>query len=199
MDGRPQGRPSLFRCPQREFIRARFAIYATGQSNNNEIPKMRLRVSSRLAIVAIDWLGGNSEDGTRSNRVRVEEDKISKIRFHATSTVVSSQNALIRFRARTLKFNWIARLEVGGAMLGRAENQAIARQYLPGVGTSHTSGNYDLIFVSPLRKDIRAESTGSLTDRMPYFATQPGPGSSSASRRDLFVSVDLLDSLTGAY
>jgi hypothetical protein len=44
--------------------------------------------------------------------------------------------------------------------------------------------------------DIRADMTGTLEQRMPNLTAEPGPGVNAASRRDLKVGMDLLDTLS---
>lgn len=171
-----------------------------------------LRVpSSKLGIVTADVVpGASSEDHDPARRARVEENKIYKIRFHATSTVATSQQPHIRFRARTGKFSWIQKLEVGGAWaIGTdlsSPNAAIAQQALPGVGSRNpdqmnsgeAGGWYTMLFHSPLNREIRADyGNVPLTTSMPHMMGQDGPGvNTGRTRRDINIGIDLIDSIS---
>lgn len=162
----------------------------------------------RIGVAAADLLTGNAADASNlAGRARVEEDKIYKIRFHATSTRPASTNAMVRFRARTAKFAWVTRLEVGGAFAAGEQNNTIAQQYLPGIGCQNPDqrtpgepgGWYTLLVHSPLSRDIRKDQGGRLTPlstSMPRLSAEPGPGQNAASRRDLMFGIDLIDTLS---
>lgn len=169
-----------------------------------------------LATAALDWPEGNAQDVDHTLRARVEENKQYIVRFHARAEGASSDNALLRFRVRTAKFNYTQRLEVGGAWnlsSGAARDpdkptHILARQYLPGTGgwmDGNPSGAiYDVIVNTPLSRDIRPDVAGTIEQRMPHLAMEDGPGAgpatrAQASRRDLFPAVDIIDSLSGAY
>ena len=78
-------------------------------------------------------------DVTAPDYVRVEQGRVYRVRWHLTSTQQSNLNSQIRMRARSVKFMFTHKLEVGGAWatgLGTVTcNNAIAQQALPGIGT----------------------------------------------------------------
>jgi len=157
-----------------------------------------------IAIAAADWLSGDAEDADLTKEARIEPDKQYVTSFRATSTVAPSNNAMIRFRSRTIGFNWTQRLEVGGAWAtgstaGRVltDNNRAAQQYLP----SGTPTTYNVLMMTPMLLDIRNDSptTATIADRMPLLSLQPGPGVNTASRRQIGVGIDILDSLSGDY
>ncbi|MCX7719547.1 MAG: hypothetical protein N2111_14250 [Candidatus Sumerlaeaceae bacterium] len=148
------------------------------------------------------------------SRVRVEEGKQYIIRWHLTSTQQVNQQAQIRLRARSAKFAWSQKFEVGGAwstgaigMYPLNENNTIAQQSLPGFGTLNpdresgdlSGGWYSMVFHTPLSADIRPEFPPGtpISTRMPNLAGQPGPGVNAFSRRDVFLGIDLVDTISG--
>jgi hypothetical protein len=144
--------------------------------------------------------------------VRVEQGKQYQIRWHVTSTQATNRNSQFRMRARSVKFAWSQKFEIGGAWATGAPgappnpNNSIAQQSLPGVGcqnpdryTTDTQGGwYTLLMYTPMDEQIRPEYPADtpLSDRMPILASEPGPGVDAASRRDLRVGCDLLDTLS---
>lgn len=157
-----------------------------------------------IAIAAADWLSGDAEDADLTKEARIEPDKQYVTSFRATSSVAPSNNAMIRFRSRTVGFNWTQRLEVGGAWAtgstnGRVltDNNRAAQQALP----SGTPQMYNVLMMTPMLLDIRNDSGTSATiaDRMPLLSAQGGPGVNAASRRQIGVGIDILDSLSGNY
>ena len=157
----------------------------------------------------------NPDRGTNdyATRVRVAEGKQYGVRFHLTSIQQTNQQAQIRLRGRTAKFGWSQKFELGGAWgtggggtYPLNANNSIAQQAVPGVGCENpdratpgeAGGWYTMIVHTPLSIDIRPEwPTGTLiTTRMPNLAAQPGPGVNAASRRDLLLGMDLVDTLS---
>ncbi|MCX7717812.1 MAG: hypothetical protein N2111_05320 [Candidatus Sumerlaeaceae bacterium] len=148
------------------------------------------------------------------SRVRVEAGKQYVIRWHLTSTQQVNRQAQIRMRARSVKFAWSQKLEVGGAwgtggggMYPLNANNSIAQQALPGVGTQNpdkyttetAGGWYTMMFHTPMSLDIRPEflPVTPLSVRMPNICGQPGPGVNAFSRRDVFLGLDLVDTISG--
>ena len=148
-----------------------------------------------------------------SEHVRVAEGKQYAVRFHLTSTQQVNQQSQFRLRARSVKFAWSQKFEVGGAWAtdgGKTyplnQNNSIAQQALPGTGTENpdTSGTetnggwYTMIVQTPMSVDIRPEFPAGtpLAVRMPVLAAQPGPGENVPSRRDLLFGLDLVDTLS---
>lgn len=144
-----------------------------------------------------------------SSRVRVEEGKVYKVRFHATSTQQASKNSYIAFRAKSLGWGWNQRFELGGAYNGGggSKSSTIAQQALPGLGClnpdkngSEAGGWYNMIVMTPMCTDIRPEFAAGtpLSTRMPNICGQPGPGVNASSDRDLKISFELIDALSSS-
>lgn len=164
----------------------------------------------RYGAAAFDFIGGATEDSDLTRRARVEEGMQYKIRFHATSTQLSNRNAVIRFRARSIKFQWTQMLILGGAWAASVDNNYIAAQALPGIGCmnpdkigSEDGGWYSVLLQSPLNKDIRADfDPGTpLSVSMPHLSAQDPPGVNtgpgiSKSRRDIMTGVDVIDTFS---
>ena len=160
-------------------------------------------------VVGIAVFNFNPDRGTNAypTRVRAEEGRQYKVRFHLTSTRPSNTQCQVRMRARSAKWAWTQKLELGGALAAGLANNTIAQEALPGIGcqnpdryTTDTAGGwYTLIMHTPLSADIRPDfATGTpIETRMPALAAEPGPGVNSPSRRDILVGLDLLDSITG--
>lgn len=158
------------------------------------------RGGTRLAVAAIDF----GTDADYPSRLRVEPNKQYKLRFHVTSSSPSNRNPQLRLRARSIRFAWSQKLEIGGALSAGSINNTIAAESLPGVGClnperigSETNGGwYTMIFHTPMSLDIRSDGSGDLAARMPNIWNEPGPGANALSRRDLRVGFDLLDTLS---
>lgn len=158
------------------------------------------RGGTRLAVATLDF----AADSDLTARVRVEPARQYKIRFHVTSSQDSNKNPQLRLRARSIRFAWSQKMEVGGAFAAGAVNNLIAAQSLPGVGCLNPDKNpgdtaggwYTMIFHTPMSLDIRPEVSGDLSARMPNISAEPGPGQNAISRRDLRVGFDLLDTLS---
>lgn len=169
--------------------------------NSTAVPTNRIGVAAREI-----YPGENA-----SLYPRVEEGKQYHIRWHLTSTQNTNRQAAIRLRARSAKFGWSQKKEIGGAWAtGSAtinENNSIAQQALPGVGTQNpdkyttdtVGGWYTMIMHTPMSRDIRPEFSPStpLSTRMPLLAAEPGPGAALPSRRDIRFGFDLVDTLSG--
>jgi hypothetical protein len=171
-----------------------FGVTVSSEGFNNQLG------GTRLGVAAIDF----GTDANYAARLRVEPGKQYKIRFHASSTSSSNRNPQLRFRARSIRFSWSQKLEIGGALSAGTINNTIAAQALPGIGSSNpdklgsetTGGWYTMIFHTPMSLDIRPDISGDLSARMPNITAEPGPGLNSPSRRDLRVGFDLLDTLS---
>ena len=156
----------------------------------------------------------NPDRGTNNHaaRVRVEPDKQYRVRFHLVSTQNVNAQPQLRLRARSAKFAWSQKMELGGSwatdvgkMYPLNPNNSIAQQALPGIGTqnperiaSENGGWYTVLVHTPLSADIRPEFAAgtALTTRMPNLATQPGPGVASPSRLDLLFGFDIIDTIS---
>ena len=156
----------------------------------------------------------NPDRGTNNyaSRVRVQPDKQYRVRFHLTSTQNVNAQPQLRLRARSAKFAWSQKLELGGSWatdVGKLyplnANNSIAQQSLPGIGTQNperigaeNGGWYNVLMPTPLSIDIRPEAAPGtpIATRMPNLATQPGPGVASPSRLDLLVGFDIIDTIS---
>ncbi|MCX7719333.1 MAG: right-handed parallel beta-helix repeat-containing protein [Candidatus Sumerlaeaceae bacterium] len=168
--------------------------------------------TNRIAVAAREF---NPDRNTLDypHRVRVSEGKQYTIRWKLTSTQQVNRQAQIRMRARSIKFAWSQKFEVGGAWAtdgGKTyplnANNSIAQQTLPGVGCMNpesqginNGGWYNLMLHTPMSADIRPEFPAGtrLTVSMPNISGQPAPGVNSPSRRDIFLGIDLVDTLSG--
>lgn len=127
---------------------------------------------------------------------RVSPNQQYSVRFHVTSTQLTSQQSQMRMRARTNQYNWSQKLEIGGAWpSNNVVLQAIAQQSLPGVGTLNPDGGwYNLIMHTPMSTQIQSSQ--------PNLNGAPGPGvagtgnSSMDNRRIIFPGFDLIDTLS---
>ncbi|MCX7719103.1 MAG: CSLREA domain-containing protein [Candidatus Sumerlaeaceae bacterium] len=171
------------------------------------VPTNRIGVASRE--INID----GSATVSYATRPRVEPRKVYSIRWHLTSTQQVNRQAQIRLRARTIKFGWSQKLEIGGAwgtggggLYPLNANNSIAQQTLPGVGClnpdkrkpGEPGGWYTLIMHSPMNADIRGEPPGTpVSAVMPNISAQPGNFINAPSRRDIFTGIDLVDTLSG--
>ena len=144
-------------------------------------------------------------DAQYSTILRVEEDKQYKVRFHVTSTQQSKFNSMVRLRARSIKFAWAQRYEVGGAYAAGSFTNQLAQQALPGIGClnpdkngTENGGWYTLLMYTPMSRDIRPEFPPGtpLAIRMPNICAQPGPGVDLPSRRDVRFGADVLDTIS---
>ncbi|MBX7245697.1 MAG: S8 family serine peptidase [Candidatus Sumerlaeaceae bacterium] len=162
-----------------------------------------------LSFSPVAKAGANWTASDYASVPRVEEFKQYKIRFHTVSSRASNLQSQIRFRARTDRFLWAQKLEIGGAYpTNNAINIAIAAQTLPGVGCLNPDtgtlpggtggGWYTVILHTPLSQEIRPEINGPIQQKMPYLSVQPGPGDATIgnTRRMIFTGADLLDTLS---
>ncbi|MCX7717088.1 MAG: hypothetical protein N2111_01625 [Candidatus Sumerlaeaceae bacterium] len=166
--------------------------------------------SANLGVATADFSpfgkpAGSVTPADYAAMLRVEEGKQYSIRWHITSTRNSNVQSQIRLRARSARFNWNHKLEIGGSRASNnATAQLIATQTLPGIGCLNpdkkpgaNGGWYHQIFHPHLNGDIRADVAGTLATKMPLQSAVPGPGSTSSdTRRALFIGVDLVDSLS---
>ena len=138
-----------------------------------------------------------------AQRVRVEPGKQYTVQFHVTGTQQSNRQPQLRLRARTVKFSWVQKLELGGSQAAGSLNNQLAAQIVPGVGClnpdkdgSEAGGWYTMVIHSPIDPDVRADKTGTVNQRMPLLTAEPGPGVNAASRRDLKLGADMIDSIS---
>lgn len=158
--------------------------------------------SDMLGIIRTEFYPGSDQ----SKRVRVEEGKQYKVRFHVVSDRPSTLQAGLVFKSRSVRFSWCNRLELSGAFVTNSPaNLALTQQTLPGIGCmnpdkngSEYGGWYTLLMNSPLDKDIRPEFSPvvPVSSRMPNLSSLPGPGQNATSIRDLRVGAEVWDTLS---
>ncbi|MCX7624982.1 MAG: hypothetical protein N2Z21_02025 [Candidatus Sumerlaeaceae bacterium] len=145
--------------------------------------------------------------GSYSERIRVNPGRLYKIRYHVTSSQPTTSQSQMRLRARTVRYLWCQKFEIGGAWAAGPLNNLAATQALPGVGClnpdkvgTENGGWYTLLFRSPLDGGIRPEFPADipLAQRMPNLWAEPPTGTDTYSFRDLRVCFDNLDSLSGS-
>jgi peptidoglycan/xylan/chitin deacetylase (PgdA/CDA1 family) len=166
-----------------------------------------------IQVFTADLHRGAEGDDDLRNRARIAPDEDYRVRFLVGSEVSPDRNAQIRLRARTAKFVFAQRLELGGVWATGNEltgNAAIAMQAMPGPGTLHPNPEapgssrvwYTMIFPSPLDPRIRPEFSPDtpLTVSMPTLGNMDPPGVDqgglAASRRDILLGIDLIDTLS---
>jgi peptidoglycan/xylan/chitin deacetylase (PgdA/CDA1 family) len=172
--------------------------------------------TNRFNFAAADFIFGNSQGSNLTTRARIVPGQDYRARFIVGAEVSADQNAQIRMRVRTAKFNWSSSLIIGGAWAIGSDpavgNAAIAQQALPGVGTRNPKtifdrtnfAAYDFFLTNPLDVAIRPEfAPGTpIETRMPNLAAQDPPGvdtgggSLAKSRRDILFGMDLIDTFS---
>lgn len=160
--------------------------------------------SDRLGVAAFDVFNDLGDQSNHLTRARVEPGKQYKVRFHATSTKQSNTQSVMRFRARTIKFQYTASLEVGGATGASAASNTIAAQALPGIGNSiptfdrinpsENGGWYNLPMFTPMTSDIQTTQPNLYAQDGPGVDTSPA--NNKQSRRDLQFGFDVLDTFS---
>lgn len=148
--------------------------------------------SSRVGIVSC-YFNPDRATNQYATHARVSEGKEWKIRFHLTSTQLTTKQPYFVLRARTIGFAWSQTFEFGGA---NAPDVNVSRQLLPGIG-NQTGGWYTIIMQSPLSSDIRSEYPAEypIWGRMPNIWSQPGFGVPQTSLRDILMSFDMIDTM----
>jgi hypothetical protein len=150
--------------------------------------------SNRIAIALREF----TEMGANTERVRVSGGCQYRIAWHVVSNTNTNTNPQLRLHARSLKFMWAQKLELGGALAAGQYNNVVAQQALPGVGcmnpdqriAGETGGWYTMLMHTPISPDIRADQ--------PFLVQQPPPGSPLPSIRDIKFAFDLIDTLSGS-
>lgn len=164
--------------------------------------------TDRLGICAYDMFGGSDQypqtTATRQNSARVEPGKQYTVMFHATSALNANTQPLIRFRAKTVAFDWTSTLEINGSGVG-GNSALIVKEFAPGVGNAipaadriggdTTGGWYKVMMASPMDPLVKASQ--------PTLSAQDGPGvctnvaSNTVARRDIQLGVDIIDDFGG--
>lgn len=157
----------------------------------------------RIGLALIDFLEGTNTDRTnQSGRLRVAPDELYVATFRVRSAGNSNAHPYMRFRMRTMKFQWNVLLEINGAKaVGSTAGQNLGAQVLPGIGnqlpgTTADGHLYHLFMPSLMDPLIRNDGTGTVAQRFPVINALPGPGSTQASVRDIKVGWDVIDSLS---
>jgi uncharacterized lipoprotein YddW (UPF0748 family) len=143
-----------------------------------------------VAVAAMDF----TVTGPLELWPRVEDGKLYRLKFHVMSEQNANRNCQVRMRARTIKFSWTQKYEVGGAFpTNSTESKSIAQQALPGNGTMNPDklgtevpgvldGGWYCVYLNP-------------PNVIP--ASQPGYGVDAPSVRDIRCGFDLLDTMSG--
>ncbi len=159
-------------------------------------------LASRYGVIQREFWPGEYDQ-----RIRIAPGKIYKIRYHVISPQDSNRQSQMRLRARTVRYLWCQKFEVGGAWGAGPENNLCAAQALPGVGCmnpdklgSENGGWYTLLIHSPLDERIRSDYPAGtpLSVSMPNLYAEPGMGENAYSFRDLRICFDNLDTLSGS-
>ena len=148
-----------------------------------------------------------------AQRVRVADGKQYKARFHVLSTQQTNQQSQVRLRARSIKFAWIQKFEMGGSWgtdgsktYPLNQSNSIAQQALPGIGClnpdktlpNENGGWYTVCVPTPMTPTSEAKPRPEHRWPRACPASPPtGPGVNEPSRRDLLFGFDLLDSISG--
>jgi hypothetical protein len=160
--------------------------------------------SDRFGVAAFDVFNDMGDQANHLTRARIEPGKQYKVRFHATATKQSNTQSVMRFRARTIKFQYTAALEVGGATAASPESNTIAAQALPGIGNqipafdrinpTENGGWYNVLMTTPMTPDIRANQPNLYAQDGPGIDTSPA--NNKKSRRDIQFGFDILDTFS---
>lgn len=165
-------------------------------------------VTYNSSAVPTDWVGIATHylHPTRNGALawstvpRVSPGKQYKMRFHLTGTQNSNRQCPFWLYGYTLGFGYGVKIEMGGAFgvddPGDPTNQ-LAWQMMPGVGSQVTDGWYNLLFVTPMHPDVRAEFTSGepIEQRMPVIMSRPGPGANVDSDCNIGSGVIMIDTL----
>jgi hypothetical protein len=142
-------------------------------------------IDNEIIVVSSQVTNGNAADqGNRSIRTRIAEDQLYKVKFHATSTLSTQNQAAIDFEVRSLSFQYMNLLQIESGRVGGSQ-QSTVQQVTPGTGNQlpaadkdpadTTGGYYTVLFHSPMSKQIRPETafTGQpLSARQPVIHNQ---------------------------
>lgn len=151
--------------------------------------------------------GTASDQGNRAQRIRIDENQLYKVKFHATSTIATANQSHFEFTARALGFSYINTLLIEAGQVG-GSSQPTVQQLTPGTGNalpaadkdgSEAGGYYTMIFNSPISKQMRPETVWAgqpMTARMPIIKTTlDDEGESSANaqlrRRDIIIGMTM--------
>jgi hypothetical protein len=104
-----------------------------------------------VALAAYDFVAPDGNDPV------FKPGKMYRVRYHLTSDTPADNNPQVRLRARTIKFGYANKLEIGSAKAAGDRNNLIAAQALPGIGTQNPAkqlaeangGFYDQYFLPP--------------------------------------------------
>jgi subtilisin-like proprotein convertase family protein len=104
-----------------------------------------------VSLAAYDFVAPDGNDPV------FKPGKMYRVRYHLSSDTPADNNPQVRLRARTIKFGYANKLEIGSAKAAGDMNNLIAAQALPGIGTKNpakrfadvTGGYYDQYFLPP--------------------------------------------------
>lgn len=164
--------------------------------------------ADRIGYIARTFYAGGADGSTDyPNRIRADENRLYKVRWHVTSTRPVEQQAGLWLQQRSIRFSYLHSIWLaGGCSSSPSNNLSIARQAMPGVGCANpdkmipgeNGGWYTAIMNTPLSRDIRPEfpSSTSLSARMPMITSLAGPGVDLSSDRDIKLSAQCYDTLS---
>jgi N-acetylmuramoyl-L-alanine amidase len=156
---------------------------------------------NRIGVADAAFIGGALGD-TNVTRPRIDPGRIYALSFRLLHNAPSNTTPFTRVNMRTVGFGYNMTYEILGARgLGQQDAQSFLAQVLPGsgsqvAGTTTEGTTYRLLMTSPLDPDIRADVPGTLSDKFPSLANQPGPGAQNASLRNIDFGFTVVDSLS---
>jgi N-acetylmuramoyl-L-alanine amidase len=156
---------------------------------------------TRMGVADAAFVGGVFGE-TNTTRARVEPGRLYVLSFRLRHNGPSNTTPFTRVNMRSVGFGYNVTLELlGGRGLPQADARTFLAQVMPGVGnqvpgTTTDGTTYQLIMNSPLDPEIRADVNGTLAQKFPTLATQPGPGDPNGSLRNLDFGFTVVDSLS---
>lgn len=210
IDSYGRGSGGVYLAPTGTTIYANTGYGVTVTANTSGLTvDARSASQTAIVVVASDITNGNNADQTNTaGRIRIGEDQLYKVKFHATASPVEAKNNVqMRFQVRSLGFQYTNYLELGPGAVG-GTNRELASQVMPGTGNlipsadkdgTEAGGYYTVLFHSPMSKQIRPETSfagAALSVRMPNISALAPEGTATTTsdqkRRDIIPGVVLI-------